>query len=275
MGQEEFEELIGIPKHAIGQFTIQYKKSGKYSAHHKFGYLDEVLVLFVYLRHYPVNILLAAIFQTWKSHVDRVHKTMLDWFYDTVKHELTFNSLNYRRQQSHTLFYTVYTFGVDGSEQGINANTKHDRVNINCYSSKKQRHTLNILVVVGLNGKVFWVSPAHYGIHNDNYIFAATKDGWLPRLERWEHGVGDKGFRACDRISTPPSRSSPLFPFFCKLRIVVENAIADIKDWKCCKDNIRESLKDMQVVLAKHHKRWTVVSVLKNRYNSRGNVQKK
>jgi hypothetical protein len=196
---------------------------------------------------------------------------VLDWFYSILGECLSVRSLEYRLAHAKHYFYTLCTFGIDGSEQGIKGQSTNTFYNLKFYSTKKGKHTINVLVIVALNGKVLWVSKAFPGSWNDNQINELMCDIWIKLFTPEEHGVGDSGFAGFGpKIIVPPSRNSPLYSEFSAIRIVVENALADIKDWRCCKDDIRDPVNNVEKVLERHHKKWVVVSVFKNDYNGRG-----
>lgn len=274
-----FEELMGLPKEAIICFSKDYTVYRIIAHTSGFGYrfcpLDEIMMTVVHLRHYPVDLFLAAIFETVKSTSNKIRKRLLDWLYSVLHGRLSFKSYTYRLQRAFTYFYSLLTFGIDGSEQGIKAASKNPQINLQFFSGKKGYHTINIVVVVDLYSKVLWVSKAFPGNTNDDTITKKILKELFDNLEDNEKGVGDLGFEGCSkRILTPPPRYSKLYPDFAHLRVVVENALADIKDWRCCKDDIRDSIKKEMEVLDRHHKRWVVCSVFKNDYNTRGNVVK-
>lgn len=65
---------------------------------------------------------------------------------------------------------------------------------------------------------------------------------------------------------SPPEPSSPLARAFSSVRVLVENVIAKIKDWRAAKDRIRTAPTHLDHVLQQHQKIWTIVSVLVNDY---------
>jgi hypothetical protein len=96
-----------------------------------------------------------------------------------------------------------------------------------------------------------------------------TKDEWYHHFCLIEHGMGDLGFGGARahglRIDTPPSNhGTPLYKVFSSIRIKIEQKFAEIKDWRACKETLRISPALKELLLATHHKHWTVVSVLVN-----------
>jgi len=90
-------------------------------------------------------------------------------------------------------------------------------------------------------------------------------------LKPEEVGMGDSGFDGSYKygiqIDTPPNRvHAALYRAFSSFRIRVENVIADIKDWKAARDQVRIPLKNKDQLLSTHHKIWAIASVFINRY---------
>lgn len=274
MEPSHFSELMGIEREAMEEFIAERAKCHSHKTGAPFGMVpkDEVLFIFSHLRHFPVDIFLGAIFHKKKQTAQKVRVRLLDWIYELLKVKLTMRSLNYRVSHGVGLFHSYYTFGVDGSEQGVCAASHNPFKNTRFYSTKKGYHTMNILVLIALNGKVLWVSKAYPGSWTDIQILRETCAEWMAFLREWERGLGDLGFEGVEElgVDAPPSRASPLYKIFASYRIAVENAIADIKDWRCTKDDVRDLVKDEEVLLENQRKRWVVVSVLKNEYNRRG-----
>jgi tRNA(Ile)-lysidine synthase TilS/MesJ len=65
-----FEELVGIPKWEIMKFAKQHaidRQKDKTGSSFHFSALDEIMLTVIHLRHYPTDLLLAALFKTVKS----------------------------------------------------------------------------------------------------------------------------------------------------------------------------------------------------------------
>ena len=69
------------------------------------------------------------------------------------------------------------------------------------------------------------------------------------------------------QIDTPPDNpGSKLYRAFSSHRIIVENVIAKIKDFRAAKDTIRTPVRDLPYALSQHNKIWTIISVIVNDY---------
>lgn len=138
-------------------------------------------------------------------------------------------------------------------------------------------------MIVSLNGRVLWISPARPGKDSDIVITQDTGGEWFQILQD-EYGFGyafyiylfilvnilyrDAGFEGMEmyHISSPPKRDTPLYKIYAHHRIIVENTFARIKDWRCCKETVRGNLKDEEKMLQEHYKRWVIVCGLINKY---------
>jgi len=95
-----FDELIGISKQAVQTF-VQLRSSYLLSKIGRPSILspcDEVLLILLHLRHFPVDCFLAVIMQQSKG-------TIFEW----------------RLDNSVQLHHTRYTFVIDGSEQEVSS----------------------------------------------------------------------------------------------------------------------------------------------------------
>jgi len=122
----------------------------------------------------------------------------------------------------------------------------------------------HLLVGVSPQGKILFISPSYPGSNNDEKIAKLTRAQWYDCLELDEWVIGDSGFNSLSasdwRVITPNSN----IHFYKKLssvRIIVENAFAQIKKWGACREKIRSSGDN---VLQLHQKYWSVASIFCN-----------
>lgn len=96
--------------------------------------------------------------------------------------------------------------------------------------------------------QVFVVSYNHFAA----FILIFTNLIYIPGLS--VYGV---------QIDTPPDEpGSAIYRAFASHRIIVENVIARIKDFRAAKDAIRGPVHDLPHVLAQHQKIWTILAVI-------------
>jgi hypothetical protein len=270
----EQSELIGIPVDAFQSFVqLRFKWRSKHLVGHpaKLSPVDEVLLLFIYMRDYPRDCLLASLWQTSKQVISQTHERMLNWLYDELKPELAAHTLNWRVQNGGTrFFHSLITFVVDGSEQEVKSPGPH-LANSLFFSGKKHRHTINLLIFVCLDGTVLHLSSSYPGSFNDNDIFKLESEKFLTQLETHERGFGDAGFVGLSdfQVFSTPTEQTPLRNAFSHFRIIVENVIANLKDWAICRERLRIPVDLTGTIQLFHRKAWTIASVLSNRYKEK------
>jgi hypothetical protein len=121
------------------------------------------------------------------------------------------------------------------------------------YSRKKKQFSVNVLIICDLVGNILYISPHQDGVHDQAHWNQLN----LPRLfENKSLGiVGDGGFffnRQHDLIKiigyTPfkrpkhgvPTDEQKLFNRrFSEIRVIVENVISKLKDWKILRGTYR------------------------------------
>jgi hypothetical protein len=273
--EEEFEKLIGLPKYVVLDFIEKRRENRQTTSKGRPLMLepeDELLLLLIWLRHSLVDILLSSIFDISKRTATHVRQRMLKWFYNLLKDRLLLQDLDFRLANSTQMFYTTYTFVVDGTEQGVSG-SKNPFINTLFYSAKKAKHTINILIVATAKGKkILYISPSYPGSYNDNTITRLTRKEWLDKFHPSETGLGDNGFDGLRqdgiKIDTPPSHEEEIYKLFSSRRIVIENVMADLKDWRALKGEMRMKAKNKEKLLKTHHMMYTVVAVFLNDFRS-------
>jgi hypothetical protein len=105
---------------------------------------DEVLLCLLHLRHYPIDLFLAVIFDISQQTCYNTITRMRDWFYNLLKDELSLQTVEWRLKHSVQFYGLSYTYALDGSEQQV---TSADAAWLNgqFYSPKKCKPTTNIL----------------------------------------------------------------------------------------------------------------------------------
>jgi hypothetical protein len=272
---EAVHELLGIPREALDKFIEKRREDlyGKEGRPRKSSPEEDVVLFLVRFRHNIVYRLLSATFQLSLATTNRIWNSMLDWFYSTLKPLLTMRSLEYRLEHSKTLFNQIFTFAIDGSEQGVTGSS-HPVTDTRFYSAKKKKHTINIVAICSLNGKVLWLSPSYPGSFNDNTITRETFEEWADELHPIEVGAADSGFNGLPAdgipIETTPNKkgSKAVYRAFCKVRIIIENVFGDIKNYRICKDELRVPFtnEENDLILEHHQKIWTIAAVFINEY---------
>jgi hypothetical protein len=87
-----------VDKEVITQFIN--KRTEYHQLNHSQGHpitltpSDEIISIFIYLHHYPVDVLIAAIFQI-ESTQNNNYKQCLKWLYHELKDKLSMKTLEY------------------------------------------------------------------------------------------------------------------------------------------------------------------------------------
>jgi hypothetical protein len=110
-------------------------------------------------------------------------------------------------------------------------------------------------------------------VENNSHIYSNSLQ--VPQLTKDDRGFGDSGFRFTDetkerypitkefRIYTPTgSHNSKQYQIFSSHRILVENKLADLKQWECLKQVVREKIKGNEELLEQQTKKWMTVGGL-------------
>src|SRR5690349_14198909 len=81
------------------------------------SFAAEVLLFFLYLRHYLVDVILALLFDIDSRSVYNIRLRMIDYFYQLLSPQLSLKTFDWRSQNAVEFYYQLYTFTVDGVEQ--------------------------------------------------------------------------------------------------------------------------------------------------------------
>jgi len=271
---DDFEELIGVQKDFVFAFISDYDSHRRTlkKSHFHFSSMLEVLIFLIWLRQYPVGIFLASIFGSTKQTILNVTNRLQDWFYDYMKDRVNWKNYEWRLANSITLLGIIYTFILDGFEQEV-GNPKNATDNIKLFSGKKGKHTVNTLLFVAASAqskRILFFSNTVGGSMNDPALTISSTKDWISKVVEQERGLGDSIFEnlgelPIDRI---PEKNSPCYSEFCGARFIVENVIAELRDWKVLKYPIRSSLRNPKALMEHYNKQCYIVGALVNDFRS-------
>jgi hypothetical protein len=266
----EFRRLVGISPDTLNEFAQAYEEESKKRGHPPLlSSRDVILLVLLYLRHYPVDLLLAFLFNVSEDTARYTRKRALDWLYATLKPRLTLMTPSFREEHGIYLFNHLYTFIVDGSEQRVRTSSNPIREE-QFFSAKKGTHSINILCAITADAKrVLYLSPSFPGSVSDIEIVRKTRGEWLDLLSEGENGLADAGFQGLReegiRIDTPPGgKRGTHYALFSSARIPVEQKLAAFKAWSALSLPMRVSPNNLEKALHLHHQHWTVVGVILN-----------
>lgn len=270
---ETFHELVGISQNQLSDLVAKVKTHEKnlQGAPRVFSTQEEVLLTLLWLRHHCVDLFLAAVYKTGRTTIQNIRKRMLTMLSTIAQQTISTQTLEWRLHHSCTLFHDKYTFIVDGSEQKVKK-SKIPATDIKFFSAKKKQHSINILIVRSVESpRILYLSPSYAGSVHDINIVRGTRKEWYDLFDKQERGMGDAGFNGLLKegiqIDTPPA-DADTYKVFSSKRILVENSIAAIKDWRACRDEIQISPGFEEHILDEHNKCWKIAAMLLNEYQN-------
>ncbi len=168
-------------------------------------------------------------------------------------------------------FDNLLTFAIDGSEQEIQQPTKNSHLDTYFFSRKKEKHSINIVLIVALDGTILYLSKSHRGSINDEWIMKKEGYSWVVYLHEHEGGAEDNRFSKLWKyhIFTPPMNWNEMYAAFSSHHIIVENVIANIKDFQFCSQKLLLKVDMSKSILKQYNTRWTIASVFVNKYKKR------
>ena len=143
---DDFKLLTGLPRSSVQYLLTMYEEWCQERRGPKPVLTPEEEMYFVlmWLRHYPIDLLMGLLFRVSEEIARRTRQKMLTFLYDNLRHRLSFGSLQDRYRHRCEIFGTVFTIILDGSEQPVLAS--EDTIwNTRFYSAKKKKTTINIV----------------------------------------------------------------------------------------------------------------------------------
>ena len=225
---------------------------------------DKLFFILIYVRLYPLQIVLGCWFNLDESNANRwVHRLL-----PMLSQTLDYNHVLPKRGRCKSLNEIILEYPdlkdvlLDGVEQPIRRPKDEDEQK-NKYSGKKKRHTKKQVIITNPNTQaVIYTTPTCPGKEHDKTIIEAQK---LGASEEIIIG-GDKGFQGLEidqaKVITPtkkpknkhlPEHIQKQNQIFSSIRISVEHAISGIKRSNIAKDiyrNIKEGFDDTSFLAA-------------------------
>ena len=230
------------------------------------------LTLFlIWLKHYPSDSLVSFIGNIPRKTWNDIKFKLLNIFFCQLKQSMTLGDQYERMEESEKLFGCYATLVVDGFEREV-VESNHKIVELLCYSSKKHQHSLNRLIFVSpKTKKISFMGNTFGGSDNDGVIAGEEVPKVMNKLRHDEICIGDEAFQGLEHVRTYSINNSQTHHearyIFNQFRVLVENAIADIKKWNCIKRPMRKYLSDVtsfEIAKEEHNKVLLIVSVIEN-----------
>jgi len=169
---------VGICRKGFDKLVVHW--SGSITSH--FGRpfsltpYEQVLVFFWHLRHYTAN-LLAKVFGVCRSTISNIISTILIFFDKSLSHIISMGTEESRMREGVYWFNQLITWVMDGSEQQAHS-SKNIFLENNLFSSKKNQHSLTILLIISPNGCILFISVCFYGSVIDFELVLRTHNKW-------------------------------------------------------------------------------------------------
>jgi len=257
--KEEFDQVLLESNEQLKNTTFrgtQRKQSTQANSQHS---IQTMLFLTLFwLANYPTLNLMGAIFHLHQRTITQILKRTLVGLKQVFQNEIHWpTDEEFSMDLNNFTFFQNSDFSnvacvVDGTEIRVSRPSK-EPLQHQLYSGKKKQHSLNVLILTKLNGEIIFFSHARIGAHDQshwnelnlretfiNKHFGIMGDGGFT-FNRKTDSVQINGYKP---FKTP--RNSALTPeqkkynkHLSQMRVVVENTIARVKQWKIMKGVFR------------------------------------
>ena len=139
---------------------------------------DKMLLLFLVLKQGLVDLLLGAVFGISERTSRNTHHGLLNFLYRHLQPKLTWDSFALHYEKHHKVLHTTVTWVVDGSEQPVTASGSMT-LDTEFYSQKKGQHSISVLMIVDMTGRILYLSPSFPDSNTDLVIARKTASSWL------------------------------------------------------------------------------------------------
>jgi DDE superfamily endonuclease/Helix-turn-helix of DDE superfamily endonuclease len=232
--------------------------------------IEQVLLLFLHLRHYSAQLLIATIYGVVQQTVSNELQRTIPFFYTLLSRFVTMDTLDTRIKQGRKLYNEIITYILDGTEQPCHSSNDMFQEG-KYYSGKKNQHSITILIIISPDGRVLHISPCTYGSVVDSELVQRSRSQWQHQLTEADVGLGDSGFKGMDKYGLkiytprPGSHAHPIYRIHSTIRIKVENIIRVHKVFECLHAEIREKIGDNEAEFLRWHTmRWRTVGGVLN-----------
>jgi len=283
---ESFNQLHSLIKDELESTVLSSPNKEKTGpgTKRKLSSYDQLLLLLLFLRQYPIESLLAFIFDISQSSVSFYINHSLDILHSHMSKKIIWPSYESRNEKAVCLSGAKVTIIIDGSEQQI-CTFSNKQLEQFFYSAKKSKHTLTVLLACSPTGIIYFLSKSYPGSRSDLTLYNLHENSLHLKMEESEYICGDPGFIGLQKIHplivpfersviNDPSISPELKDSRAKFsnhvsryRTVVENVFAHIKKWKACSDRFRYH-DNPDLMMEKHNKIWRTCAGLMNTFIS-------
>ena len=266
-----YEELVDkIDSYDEGRLKRrQRERAPGAGGQYKHDARNRLLMAMIWLRIYPTYDVLGFLFELDKSNIGRNLETILAVLRDALGDEIQWPDKSQRQRKMDDFmqdFPDVVAI-VDATEQPTQRPKEKETQKAH-YSGKKKRHTLKTQVVVGPDGELMDVSETVPGAQHDKKLY--DESGVGAYLDEDEAMMGDSGYQGIqhEHLAVLPYKKPQGGQLTAeqkehnrqvsRIRVVVENTIAQIKTFRIIAEVYRHAREDYNAI-------FRTVAVLVNR----------
>jgi hypothetical protein len=259
LNKDEFNKLVLDVSPSVHQMTFRGTSRKKESTDTtKYSIECMVFITLFWLAHYPTLNLMSLIFQLHERSITQILKRTLVGMKEALQNRIQWpTDEEFESKLKDFTFFQNADFSnvacvVDGSEIRISRPSK-EPFQRQVWSGKKKQHSLNVMFVTWLNGEIIYFSPARIGAHDqshwnelhlrDRFVrknFGICGDGGFT-FNRKTDTVQIKGYKphAAPKGGKLTEEQKKYNKHLSQMRVVVENSIARVKQWKVLKGVFR------------------------------------
>lgn len=260
MGKKEFEMLCTECGEAIYDTTTRGSPRRNHSSRLLLPYAHMIFITLFFLHHYPTLSFMSALFLLHEREITRIMKRTLIAMAGVLKNDVQWpNDEQFEDMKRNFCFFQNYDFTdclciVDGTEIRVSRPVGWEAQKA-LWSGKKHQHAVNVLVITLLNGIIIYCSTPRVGAHDQaHWNELRLRELFIGK----SYGIGGDGgftFNRKNELETEkiigykplrPTKTTPLTDEqkiynkkFSEMRVVVENTIGRMKQWKILKGIFR------------------------------------
>lgn len=263
LDQGEFQDLLAAVRPSIEQTTTRGTLRQRQVKKTSLSPFDMVFLTLFWLAHYPTLAFISSFFSLHEREVTRVLKQTLAGMAAALQQEVQWpTEEEFVQHQNNMAYFHNWNFAdiacvIDGTEIRVARPKTWDKQKI-LWSGKKHQHSLNVLFITRLDGIIIYYSPYRVGAHDQSHwnelnlrskfvgsSFGICGDGGFTfnRKQDQEEIIGYKPYKK-PKNGTLTEEQKQYNKRLSQMRVIVENTIARVKQWKILKGTFRHYHED-------------------------------
>jgi len=232
-------------------------------------------IFWIYFRHNAKNKLLEVFFKIKSDNIGHIIDICRQFIFEFFTEKETIKiPPRHIRDSYRVQFWNSWFIGsIDGVEQKIG---KAKKFADKFYSSKTKQHSINTLIMIGMDNLIQWKGLSLGGYYNDllmvekNCLTNAHKNqSFIAQIHTDEHIFVDAGIGKpeLNLIEPPAEKENPLYSYHSHYRIRIEVAFGQIKKYEACGGKMHGTkISNEEKLLKVHHQNWYIGASLYNLY---------